>query len=389
MADESKNKSENKLSPAVKSKLKVAAAESKKKSENEKPVVVTPEVRALKYGMDPDFLRMASEIQGTTLGVQSAAQWAAQFAINLPDPPSYLYSMPIPSYDIPTIDMSFLSSKRNFEEELVELRKQVVDQARVLREEKSSGNEKDQKIAHLESSFSELLAKQQIGFLLNRVNEPAQRQLLTSNEFRRTFLETKECVAFVMSIDIRRSTELMLKARNPELFAGFITTLCTDLMKIITDNFGVFDKFTGDGVLAIFPDFYSGKDAAYYTVAAADKCHESFREHYKRYRRSFSSVLTGIGLGIGIDFGSVHMVQMAGGLTVVGAPVVYACRLSGAPSGVTLVNQPAYEVISDLFGATCFINETTIEIKHEGSMLAYEVRLNGREYKPQLPKWIK
>jgi hypothetical protein len=33
------------------------------------------------------------------------------------------------------------------------------------------------------------------------------------------------------------------------------------------------------------------------------------------------------GLGIGIDFGATRLVQMAGGLSVVGAPVVYACRL--------------------------------------------------------------
>jgi hypothetical protein len=51
------------------------------------------------------------------------------------------------------------------------------------------------------------------------------------------------------------------------------------------------------------------------------------------------------------------------------------------------VNQPAYEVISERFGARCFIDETTLEIKHEGGMVAYEVRLNGRDYEPKLPEW--
>lgn len=298
---------------------------------------------------------------------------------------SYLSNLKVRT-TLPDSDIAGLY--RNFADQLLANRKKVEDQAKALREEKSSGKEQEKKIAALEASLLELRAKEQIGFLLSRVNQTAQQRLLASHDFRKIFLETKECEAFVMSVDIRRSTELMLKARRPDAFADFITTLCTDLMNIITEHYGVFDKFTGDGVLAFFPDFYSGEAAAYYAVAAADRCHNSFRDHYQRFRRSFSSVLTGTGLGIGLDYGTVHLVQMAGGLTVVGAPVVYACRLSGAPAGVTLVNQPAYEVISDHFGATCFIDETTVEFKHEGSMLAYQVRLNGREHKPILPSWL-
>ncbi len=293
----------------------------------------------------------------------------------------------IPESPLPLLDADFLSTYRTFEDELTALRKGVDDQTRALIQEKTDSKEKGERINTLENTLEELRAKESISFLLSRVNQAAQRELLASEAFRQHFLGKKECIAFVMAVDIRRSTELMLKARSPEAFSAFITTLCADLMKIITDSNGVFDKFTGDGVLAFFPDFYTGDDAAYYGVAAADKCHASFQDHYQRFRRSFTSVLTGVGLGIGIDFGLVHLVQMAGGLTVVGGPVVYACRLSGAPSGSTLVNQPAYEVISNRFGATCFIDETNIEIKHEGGMLAYQVRLNGREYTPSVPTW--
>ncbi len=69
-----------------------------------------------------------------------------------------------------------------------------------------------------------------------------------------------------MSIDIRRSTDLMLKAREPRLFADFVTGLCSKLKNLIVNNYGVFDKFTGDGVLAFFPDFYSGPDAGLLAV---------------------------------------------------------------------------------------------------------------------------
>jgi hypothetical protein len=57
-------------------------------------------------------------------------------------------------------------------------------------------------------------------------------------------------------------------------------------------------------------------------------------------------------------------------------------------SSTYLVNQPAYEVISERFSPYCFIAEREIEIKHEGRMLAYEVKLSGKEHKPAPPDWI-
>jgi hypothetical protein len=84
----------------------------------------------------------------------------------------------------------------------------------------------------------------------------------------------------------------------------------------------------------------------------------------------------------------VRLVQVAGGLTVVGEPVVYACRLASGPPKVTLANQPAFEQISAKFGGLCFAEEQNHEIKHEGTMLAYEVRLNGRGYVPARPEWL-
>jgi class 3 adenylate cyclase len=278
-----------------------------------------------------------------------------------------------------------LDKYNNLSRELQELKEKADRQVAELIKEKSGA---EQKISNLQQTLDEVKRKEKLQFILSRVNRAAQEELLKpESELKNRFLQEAACKAFVMSVDIRRSTELMLKAREPQAFADFITSLCSELMEIIQDSYGVFDKFTGDGVLAFFPDFYSGIDAPYFAIKAADRCHASFRDHYKRLRGSFTSILKDVGLGIGIDFGSVHLVQIAGGLTVVGAPVVYACRLSAAPPGMTLVNQPAYEVVSERCGEACFIDESEIEIKHEGRLLAYEARLGGRPYQPEAPDW--
>ena len=286
------------------------------------------------------------------------------------------------------MDTATAGKARELSDTIAQLRRDVEDKARELRHAEVSAAEKVAAIAKLESVITQLTDKERLSFLLARVNEDAQTLLLNSERFRKRFLDLSECEAFVMSVDIRRSTELMLKARTPEQFAHFITTLCKDLEEVVKANFGVFDKFTGDGILAFFPEFFSGEDAAYYVISAADACHRIFMERYREFRSSFSAVLTNVGLGIGIDYGPTHLVQMAGGLTVVGSPVVYACRMAGAPPGTTLLNQPGFEKVSERLSAYCFFNETELDIKNEGATLAYELRLNRKEYIPSPPGWV-
>ena len=94
-----------------------------------------------------------------------------------------------------------------------------------------------------------------------------------------------------------------------------------------------------------------------------------------------------MGLGIGIDAGPTHLVRLGGGLTVVGTPVVYACRMSGAPAGMTYLNQTAYEEIVLKYKACCNVEETKIDVKHEGPHVAYSVKFNKDEHDPQPPAW--
>lgn len=297
--------------------------------------------------------------------------------------PDDLSTLILKTYDLP------VASKKEAElvDEIARLRKQLAEQtATALAEQKKSGQaEKELK----EARESQLLlqAKERLNFLLNRIHPDARSVLLSSTPLRQRFLDSTTCEAYVMSIDIRRSTDLMLKTRRPELYARFIAELCGGLRDIILAHNGVFDKFTGDGILAFFPEFYSGPDAGYSVVAAADAAHKLFEIHYNANRKCFVSIIKDVGLGIGVDHGTVNLVQVGDGLTVVGTPVVYACRMGAAPAGTTLLNQPAYEQIFEHFSEACTFREAELDVKHEGCHLAYSVNLNGKARENQPAAW--
>jgi len=268
-------------------------------------------------------------------------------------------------------------------------------QEAVLRLQIEAG-ENAQKFEELETKHAELKTARELAFLETRVHPDAVRALATNTELRAQLLgsphergkiqEPRTSPTWVMSVDIRRSTELMLKARSPEAFAEFITTLSNKLMQCVQWGGGIVDKFTGDGILAFFPDFFSGPDAGFLVVETARECHDEFAAHYRNYRKSFQAVRLDTGLGIGIDYGQCALVNVNDALTVVGAPVVYACRLSAAPVNRTYVNQTAYDALQNKCPGAFKFTETAIDIKHEGLTLAYDA-VRGEPYGPVTPEW--
>jgi class 3 adenylate cyclase len=209
---------------------------------------------------------------------------------------------------------------------------------------------------------------------------PALEKLVIDGDLDSSLLPAndKEIEAFVVSIDIRRSTELMLKADNPVHFANFLVTLSKYLKETVFLYNGIFEKFTGDGILAFFPKNFCGEHAGFYAICAAEACHKEFDGYYRKYRNVFKSILLDVGLGIGIDYGKISIAYANDSLTIVGEPVVYACRMSGAPAGKTYLNQRAYvEILSHGHSKSLCIKETEIEIKHEKNLLAYSVMPNN------------
>ena len=273
------------------------------------------------------------------------------------------------------------------ERENVDLVKRVHDLRRQLEDAVEEGAERGKVAAALRDEYRALQDSLELRALLDQLHPQAQEWLRHDTAARQQFLTT-DCQAFVMSVDIRRSTALMLSAVDARQYAAFIAGLCGHLVRIVKGHFGVFDKFTGDGILAFFPHFYSGGDAGYHVLQAASECHEAFKAHYSDNRSSFTVVPQDAGLGIGVDYGKVTLLREFGTLTAVGGAVVWACRLGGAPSGATYVNEQAYVVLSERYGQQCSFVEEPFEVKHEGKLLVYRAQMRRSEYAPADPEWV-
>jgi len=273
-------------------------------------------------------------------------------------------------------------------EEITELKRKLLTATKELTVAADGKQDVMTQLAQLTQLTEQVRAKEKINHIIPRIREEARKKLLESSEFLELFNDAGSCDAVVVSIDIRRSTELMLKARKPELFSKFITELSSKLSENIISNYGIFDKFTGDGILAFFPKFYSGDEAIIRALKSAEECHEIFDKHYHDSKSCFNVFINDVGLGIGIDYGTVTLVNTSNELTVVGIPVVYACRMSGAKAGDTILNQPAKEEIERLCANHIKITDATILIKNEGTAEVYKIDVNPSVYIGMVaPSW--
>lgn len=298
-----------------------------------------------------------------------------------------LHEAPMVNFDnfSSSVSSEALNFQLNLRDKIQIDRKKYIEDIRGLSKDRDDSRKK---IEDLERQRQDLLKNENLNHLINRVNEEGVKKLRESKDFQNKFDMGNTYNMVVLSLDIRRSTELMLKSKSPTLYAQFITSLCIKLSAIIKNNYGVLDRFTGDGILAFFPDFYSGSDMIYYALKSAYECHEYFNVHYKSSRNCFITVFREVGLGIGIDYGEAYLANVNNELTIVGTPVVYACRMSGAKYGETLLNQTAFELLSEKYSKFFEYSETDIDIKNEGSALAYKVNFNFRAVEVSKPDWV-
>lgn len=292
------------------------------------------------------------------------------------------FEFPKLSLDAIEIGSRIFDGKIKLEQEITTLKEKLSITSKEVDKEAKKGKKE------IEELKKEIEHKEKINHIIPRVCSEARKKLLEEEEFQDLFKDSKTCDSVVISLDIRRSTELMLKAKKPELFSKFITELTSKLSEVILANYGIFDKFTGDGILAFFPKFYSGEEAILRALKAARECHVVFKDHYYQSRNCFNVFIKDIGLGIGVDYGKVTLVNARNELTVVGIPVVYACRMSSAKAGDTLLNQSALEELKHHSKNDIKISENELFIKNEGTALVYKAEVLRKLDNLKKPDWL-
>lgn len=168
---------------------------------------------------------------------------------------------------------------------------------------------------------------------------------------------TRNVLTASLCFDLRKSTFALEKAIDRKSHSAWLETLVRVLRSLTQQRRGVFDKFTGDGVLAHFPVYAferrNGPQAVKFAVencvgcawdmlAAANLCIDALQPNLSLRHKEF-------GAAVGVSFDDALWSIDTGGVPItVGRGVVEACRLSGGERGTVELTNAAYRRIEHL-----------------------------------------
>ncbi|MDF7821590.1 hypothetical protein P1X15_28485 [Runella sp. MFBS21] len=132
-----------------------------------------------------------------------------------------------------------IQSDSKLSSEIAALKSEVSSKSAEVNKFKADAIEREAAIKSLEDANKKLNAKIQIQHIASRISTEANERLMVNSKFQELFDNLSSYETTVVSIDIRRSTELMLKAKNAVYFSDFINNLRTILFNIIISNYGV------------------------------------------------------------------------------------------------------------------------------------------------------
>ena len=154
----------------------------------------------------------------------------------------------------------------------------------------------------------------------------------------------------VLVADIRKSQDLMTYGPDADFFRDKILEFTTEMRKIIKNNYGIFDKFTGDGFLCYFNSYLCEQFNKDYYDQLVIACQEimnfssSFFNDWVKHIRKLPP--NSSGLTIGIDSGIVKFRDLDNHLFAIGDSIVWANRMSsaGLKEEIVLNNIPYFKL---------------------------------------------
>lgn len=183
----------------------------------------------------------------------------------------------------------------------------------------------------------------------------------------------------VLVADIRKSQDLMTYGLSADFFRDKILEFTTNMRKIIKDNCGVFDKFTGDGFICYFNSHICeqfGKDYYEQFINACKEIMEFsnifFSEWVKHIRKLPPN---SSGLTIGVDSGIVKFRDLDNHLFAIGESIVWANRMSSAGEKDEIVlNNIPYHKVNDSRSDIAFESIQSVT-KGGESFTAYKMKI--------------
>jgi class 3 adenylate cyclase len=143
--------------------------------------------------------------------------------------------------------------------------------------------------------------------------------------------------------DIRRSQDLMIYTVGHEVFEQMMIRFFDTTRDLLSKNYGIFDKFTGDGFLAYFNEYICKFGNKNFTDCFVDFTKQYIEKNLSLFAEWKGHVRklpdTEIMVSLGADLGNVYYGDRSGHLVCMGDAIVWAERMcSAAPSGEIYIN---------------------------------------------------
>ena len=194
----------------------------------------------------------------------------------------------------------------------------------------------------------------------------------------------------VLVADIRRSQDLITYGLSPDFYREQIIGFLSEVRKILRENYGIYDRFTGDGFIAYFNQFVCEQEGRDYYEMTLDACEkiqlfsEQFFDHWSNQIRKIP--VEPIGLSLGIDSGVVNFKDIEGQFFAIGDACVWATRMcnAGKRGEIVFNNIPFHRIAA--YGKDGFSKEIDAVTKNGESFKAYCIKPSLVTYKPQPKK---